>query len=201
MTPGQRLAFYFLGGALLLMLLSTLGRAQEGIVINGKALDDREKQIVRQLESYFKAKAMPGRYWYDARTGLFGREGKGAIGASLPGLKLGGPLQANASRGNTGVLVNGRELHRDEVRFLSRCTVVQKGRFWMDAQGNGGYEGGPPLFNVVKLCSEAQQRSRLPGTPGNRGWYGSVSGGGGMVGAVFSDGTGVTCGPDGGCVF
>lgn len=57
MTPGQRLAFYFLGGALLLMLLSTLGRAQEGIVINGKALDDREKQIVRQLESYFKAKS------------------------------------------------------------------------------------------------------------------------------------------------
>jgi hypothetical protein len=85
------------------------------------------------------------------------------------------------------------------VQALSRCTTVQRGRFWFDAQGNGGYEGQPTTFNLIYLCRS--NRGSLNGTPGNRGWYGSVSGDGSMVGAIFSDGTGVTCGPDGGCMF
>jgi hypothetical protein len=184
------------------LMLATMGFAQPpAVVINGRHLSAQERQLIARLEQAYQARVMPGRYWYDPLSGLWGYEGGPAAGAILPGLPLGGPLSARASNGNSGVFVNGRELHRLEVLSVSRCTSVQRGRYWMDAQGNGGWEGQPATFNLVALCRSTQQRSRLNGTPGNRGWYGHTSGDGTMVGSVFSDGTGVTCGPDGGCIF
>lgn len=169
------------------------------VVVNGKELTPTELRHVRELGQRYKVKVLPGRYWYDAQSGLWGYEGKPAMGAILPNLRLGGSLSPRASSGNTGVFVNGRELHSVDIQAVSRCTVVNRGRYWMDAFGNGGYEGQPASWNLVQLCR--QNAPRLLGKPGNRGWYGSVSGDGQMVGAVFSDGTGVTCGPDGGCVY
>ena len=72
------------------------------------------------------------------------------------------------------------------------------GRYWLDGYGNGGLEGGPMLFNLSQLCANARRQR------GDR-WYGSVTGDGTTTGAMFrnSDGsiTGVTCGPDGGCIY
>ncbi|MCU0228143.1 MAG: hypothetical protein MUF01_10935 [Bryobacterales bacterium] len=215
--------------------------AQEpAIYVNGKPLDDNEKIIMRLLEAAYQTPCPPGRYWYDRATGMFGVEGEGMRATIHSNLPLGGPLKANASATGsttgTGTYINGRELHLNEVRSLSTCVTVPKGRFWMDANGNVGEVGGRDLGNLIMMCQQTmaaraaaggatrnqsagrtgtaqgsnsgsrntnsgQNGSRALGRPGNRGWYGSVSGGGGTVGAIFSDGTGVTCGPDGGCIY
>jgi hypothetical protein len=70
------------------------------------------------------------------------------------------------------------------------------GRYWLDAQGIAGAEGGPPLVDLVAACRAAARQHGPGGDP----WYGSVIGDGNVVGAIFGD-TGVTCGADGGCVF
>ncbi|MBI3682882.1 MAG: hypothetical protein HY235_21115 [Acidobacteria bacterium] len=184
---------------LTLVWLATAAFGNEAIVVNSKLLSDEELAALRSLARSYHTWVLPGRYWYDSRTGLWGYEGQPAAGSILPGLRIGGALSANASGGNTRVFVNGRELHRLEVQLISRCTVVRPGRYWLDAYGNGGYEGQPPSFNLIALCR--QNAPHPAGRQGNRGWYGSVGGDGSMVGAIFSGGTGVTCGPDGGCVY
>lgn len=184
---------------LLLAVALLAGQDPAPLIVNGKQLTEAELRQVHDLGRKYHVKVIPGRYWYDAKSGLWGYEGQPAMGAILPNLKLGGPLSPRASNGNTGVFVNGRELHTADVQTVRRCTTVNRGRYWMDAYGNGGFEGQPAAWNLVQLCR--QNAPRLLGSPGNRGWYGSVSGNGQMVGAVFSDGTGVTCGPDGGCIY
>jgi hypothetical protein len=183
----------------LCLALASAALAGESLLINGKPLTPAERQQLRRLEERYGAKVQPGSYWYDVQTGLWGKLGEPMSGVILPGLSFHASLPPRASNGDTGVFVNGRELHRTEVQQVSRCTAVQKGRYWLDAQGNGGREGQPASFNLIALCR--QNRPGTLGTPGNRGWYGHASGDGSMVGAVFSDGNGVTCGPDGGCIF
>jgi len=165
------------------------------VVINGAALAaDRQ----RALEQAYRVPIKPGRYWYDAVSGVWGLEGGPALGQIHPNLALGPPLRADASHGNTRVFVNGRELHANDVRALQRCTPVRPGRYWVLANGVGGYEGGPAFFNLAALCSAATG-SRGSGTQCDS--YGAgqfncsnsrtgigVIGEGGGKGAVFVDG-------------
>ena len=100
------------------------------------------------------------------------------------GLALGGPMPANASGGGSGTLtnvwVNGRELHPYDVMQLQQLVgQVYQGRWWVDAQGNFGQEGGAALGNLYAL---SQQRSNSGG--GGDSYYsrdqnGSVFVGGG----------------------
>jgi len=76
------------------------------IVINGKQLSESEIQILRQSGS----PCIPGSYWYDGKCGAFGYQGGPCLFWWVPGLQIGGPLQANASNGTTGVFINGRQL-------------------------------------------------------------------------------------------
>jgi hypothetical protein len=165
------------------------------VIINGTPLDDRTKDA---LESYYQTRIPSGRYWYDPFSGVWGLEGGPAQGQILPGLRLGGPLRANASNGTTGVFVNGRQLHYLEVAALQRCTTVIPGRYWIAANGVGGVEGGPPAFNLAVLCggrSSGGGSSTQCEDYGNgqfncsnsRTGIGMISEGGGR-GAVFVDG-------------
>jgi hypothetical protein len=43
-----------------------------------------------------------------------------------------------------------------EVQYLQQLGTVYKGRYWMNAQGVGGIEGGPAIFD---LGAAARQRS------------------------------------------
>jgi hypothetical protein len=111
-----------------------------------------------------------GAYWYDPRTGASGRWGGPALAFLPPGLELGGPLPADASGGGqgtlTGVFVNGRELHPLDVLGLQQLIgQVWPGRWWVDAQGNYGLEGGPPLGNLVLLA-----RARQSSGGGRQAW-------------------------------
>ena len=123
---------------------------ERSVIVNGVAL---APDVVRALESRYGAPIAPGRYWYDAFSGARRLDGGPFVSQIQPGLRLGGPLRADASRGNTGVFVNGRQLHPPDVAALSRCTTVTPGRYWVAANGVGGYENGPAFFDLAALCA------------------------------------------------
>ena len=106
-------------------------------------------------------------------------------------------MPPNCSGGGTGVFVNGRELHPMDVTALQRIIPVVPGRFWLDARGNGGPEGGAATFNLIALAQQAGAGSSQSGpwshgswTPGGNAWVGG-------------DGEGFThfMGPDGTSVY
>jgi hypothetical protein len=165
----NRLQNGWLAKAILILLLLGAGtlayadRPAGDVIVNGTPLGVNQ---IRFLEQQYRAEVLPGRYWYDPVSGAWGFEGGGTVGQIFPGLGLGGALKADASRGDTGVFINGRELHRQDVLALQRCTAVYQGRYWVNARGIGGVEGGPPMFDLQALCAP-KQRSRSSG----RTWY------------------------------
>jgi hypothetical protein len=175
--------------------LLSLARAQERreIVVNGERL---RPETIQALEQQYRVPLQSGRYWYDRVSGLWGYEGGPAIGQVQPGLSLGGTLRANASGGGTHVFVNGRALHPADIAYLQRCMPIVPGRYWMNAAGIGGIEGGPPQFNIIALCQQAYGG----GPRGVQSCFGSITQGGGITGyappAGVPGGSGMTCGPD-----
>lgn len=131
--------------------------AQREVVINRVRLSD---QTVAGLERRWSVKIQNGQYWYDGMSGAWGMEGGPTSGWIMPGLDLGGKLRADASAGQTGVFVNGRQLHRADVTALSQFVQVQQGRWWVDGQGNFGAESGPTLGNLWAL---ARASGKQPG--------------------------------------
>lgn len=171
------------------------GTASHAVLVNGERLGD---EALRQLESRFQATVPEGSYWYDKVSGAWGQQGGPAQGLTLPGLEVGGPLRADASNGNTGVFINGRELHYLDVVGLQQIAgAVNPGRYWVDAQGNGGYEGGAAVFNLRLMAQQAAAaRGGLWTTPGSAGVGESYGGGAWAYGnantgiGVLSDGEG-----------
>jgi len=130
------------------------------IQFNGAPLDAAGRQTLRQLEAYI-GEVPAGRYWYDAASGGAGVWGGPAAAYLGPGLALGGGLPSTASGGGdgrlTGVFVNGRELHPVDVAGLRQVLGnVEAGRWWWDAAGNVGREGGPMAFNFYWVLQQRQ---------------------------------------------
>jgi len=159
----------------------TFTSAQTGtgnVVVNGTRWSD---ELLSAYEKRFGVRIPDGNYWYDAIAGAWGMEGGPTLGFIQAGLKLGGPLRADASRGNTKVFINGRELHTYDVLSLQQLISpysVMPGRYWVDSYGNFGYEGGWAIGNLVQIA-----RSRY-GSGGNKSGYDSG------IGSVVSDGSG-----------
>ncbi len=115
------------------------------IVVNGQELDSQQGGALIQYYGGIPA----GSYWYDRVSGLWGLLGGPSIGQILPNLNLGGDLQAASSGGGTSVFINGREIHIKElVKLQQLYGVVIQGRYWMNAQLIGGFEGGPAIFDL-----------------------------------------------------
>ncbi len=126
------------------------------VVINRKTL---ARTQIQSLQRQLGATLQCGRFWYDARSGAWGRENGPAQGLMPSGMAIGGRLWSRASAGNTGVVVNGRELHRTDVaRLVAAGVRVQRGRYWLNANGVGGYEGGPALFRLGAPSGRRAQR-------------------------------------------
>ena len=131
--------------------------AARSVMVNRRSLTADE---IHALEAQFHVRILDGKYWYDSACGAWGLDGGPCMGFLPPNLQVGSPLPADASGGGTGVFVNGRELHPMDVAALQRITVVQPGRYWVDAYGNCGYEGNPqPLVNLVQLANAARAAS------------------------------------------
>lgn len=136
--------------------------ARTGIVVNSVLL---AAETVRQLQEIYPVPIRPGRYWYDPVSGAWGLEGGPIAGQMLPGLRLGGPLRGDASRGTSGVFINGRQLTFGEKSYLEGAcrTAVIPARYWVNAYGIGGFEGAPPSFNLA-LCGSGSGQSRGRGS-------------------------------------
>jgi hypothetical protein len=127
---------------------------------------------VQQMELQYKTLLMDGRYWYDEKCGAWGVEGGPTLGFIFPGLDLPGPMPADISGGGTGIFINGREIHvQDQMALQQIFGVTIPGRYWLDAQGNLGIEGGMAIANLAQAMQAAA---------GNQ--YGSAYGAGGTVG-------------------
>jgi hypothetical protein len=115
---------------------------QDAILINGQPLTAEEV-------AYYGVDLAPGRYWYDQVSGLWGIEGGPSVGQIMAGVPLGGPLQPDASMSDTGVFINGREIHIDELAVLLQMFgEVPPGRYWLGADLVGGIEGQAASFDL-----------------------------------------------------
>jgi hypothetical protein len=136
-----------------LIAVASTGQAQQRqVTVNRVRISEQE---LRGFEQQYHTQVQPGNYWYDRMTGAWGLDGGPTAGWIVAGLNLGGPLRSDASNGNTGVFINGRQLPWPDVQALMQVVQVQRGRWWVDAQGNFGAEGGPVLGNLIAM---AQQR-------------------------------------------
>jgi hypothetical protein len=148
--------------------------AQEKILINGRALSTDE---VNTLKEQYGVEPLAGNYWYDANCGLYGAVGYAAYGFMLPGHDF-GPLDRNASHGNTKVLINGRELNQAEYLIWSSVlgSWIQAGSYWLDDQGNAGYAGSNEV--LVNLYTAAQNNPYSgSGDSGDNFWMTKFSAG------------------------
>jgi len=164
------------------------------VIVNDVQLDPRQVRLLQQMYGALP----PGRYWYDPMSGIWGIEGGPGIVQIQPGLPIGGSLRSDASHGTTGVFVNGRQLHLYEVLALQRCTQVFPGRYWMNAAGIGGYEGGPASFNLTQLCAGSRAAGPSAAARGGNHWQTETYGNGAAWSGNSRTGGGVTTDGHGG---
>jgi hypothetical protein len=161
MRPSIRVTRVLISSALLACFATTLASAGTAVFVNGRELT--RGQIAQLLMTYGSV-APPGHYWYDSRSGLWGLEGREALGFMMPGHNF-GPLLPDASGGNTGVYINGRQINIAEAAYLQRVLgAVYQGHWWLDGRtGNFGLEGNPlPVGNMLAAI-RASQRGRSSG--------------------------------------
>jgi hypothetical protein len=155
---------------------------RRAVYVNSVRISDHD---VESMEKAWNATVGDGRYWYDPACGAWGLEGGPCAGFIQAGIACGGPLLPNASAGDTGVFINGRELHRLDVAALRRFGPVFPGRYWVDSSGNFGWQGGPAIGNFAAALQMPVQASRNPWTVNSQA--GTVGGdGNGFL--FFNDG-------------
>lgn len=162
--------------------------AVRSLTFNGRPLDENGLATLAQLEAAYRTRLPDGAYWYDPVCGAFGAWG-GPVLVVLPaGLALSGPVPANASSRGMGVFVNGRELHAFDVLYPQHLLgPIKPGRYFTDAYGNAGLEGGPVLVNLLQA---AQQRGGFSSYKSNA--YSGTSSSISSEGVSFTNRTGKT---------
>ncbi len=154
------------------------------VVMNGRALRPSE---VADLRATYGVEPVPGDYWYDPVSGLFGVRGQPAGGFMYPGHAF-GDVPRDASSGDSGVLLNGRELQVAESQVFAQLSgrMLPAGHYWMDATGNFGAGGNP--YPLVNLYAAAQQHSYQGGGGYQGGHHGGSGGGDNFWSTRFSAG-------------
>ena len=160
------------------------------VIINGVAWDE---QMETEFRNVYKMDPIPGDYWYDAVSGLWGKRGGPALSFIYPGHSY-GRLEGNVSNGNTGIFINGREIPLEEAYIWSLVMGVpaQQGRYWLNGQGYVGYDGSNiPLFNLFVLA----KRNNYSAKGGSDNFWSSTLARGneeGGFGYVSIPGSGIT---------
>ncbi|XP_020518381.1 uncharacterized protein LOC18426860 isoform X2 [Amborella trichopoda] len=90
--------------------------SKPNVMVNGKPIPNR---LVRKAEKQ-AGPIHPGDYWYDYRAGFWGVMGWPCLGIIPPCIEeFNFPMSKSCSGGNTGIFVNGRELHQKDLELLS----------------------------------------------------------------------------------
>lgn len=142
--------------------VSASDEKSQKVTINGKLPPASE---LERLEKQYGQKLPSGDYWHDARSGLGGKIG-GPAEVYVPGYDF-GAVPKDASRGQSGIIVNGRELNDTEAQMLgSLFTIGQgdlakyRGSYRLDTRGNFYKErDGALLGNLVELAKKKNKLS------------------------------------------
>ena len=117
---------------------------------NARELDQTGWAVLQQIEAATRSHIPDGDYWYDPPCGAAGMWGGPALAFLPAGLPLGGGragpgLRRRQRPGLRRLGQRPRAAPSATSRCLRRSTVCapQPGRYWVDAAGNAGYEGGP----------------------------------------------------------
>jgi hypothetical protein len=178
-------------------------QAQGGVHINGNLISPDQ---IRQLGG--NPDAIPaGNYWYDGVSGLYGTVGGGAQGVTTPGLPFGAMPPGVSGSGMTGIFINGREITMQEAQYLMGIVggQVPQGRYFLQANGNAGQEGGQVAIN---LYAAAKAHGGGGGGGGGQATYIGTEGGGGYYDPSngdhyfsFTDSSGKSYNTDGGGTY
>lgn len=99
------------------------------VFVNGHLIPDR---VVKKAEK-LAGPIQPGEYWYDKQAGFWGVIGYPCLGIIMPNIEeFNYPIPKNCAAGNTGVFINGRELHEKDLGLLaSRGLPITENRSYI----------------------------------------------------------------------
>ncbi|PON82470.1 putative zinc-ribbon domain [Trema orientale] len=130
------------------------------VFINGQPIPDR---LVKKAEK-LAGPVSPGDYWYDFRSGFWGVMGQPCLGIIPPFIEeFNHPMPTNCGAGNTGVYVNGRELHQRDLELLaSRGLPITRDKFYsIEISGKVFDEdSGKELDSLGKLAPTVEKTKR-----------------------------------------
>ncbi|CAI0406761.1 unnamed protein product [Linum tenue] len=114
----------------------------ELVYINDQYLSE-EELVLLQTSAHPPRKLKPGYYWYDKVSGFWGKEGEKPCQIISDQLNIGGHMRRDASKGDTGILINNREITKPELLMLQLLGVKCDGTnsFWVSADGSYQEEG------------------------------------------------------------
>ncbi|KAG8075633.1 hypothetical protein GUJ93_ZPchr0006g44151 [Zizania palustris] len=137
---------------------SSNGRAR--VVVNGFPISDRAIKKAEKLAGAI----CPGDYWYDYRAGFWGVTGRPCLGMIPPYIpEFNFPMPKNCAGGNTGIFINGRELHQKDLDLLvSRGLSDSPGRSYIvENSGKVSDEvSGEELYGLGKLAPTVEKMRR-----------------------------------------
>ncbi|KAB2612013.1 hypothetical protein D8674_042641 [Pyrus ussuriensis x Pyrus communis] len=130
------------------------------VFINGQPIPDH---VVRKAEM-LAGPIRPGDYWYDFRAGFWGVMGQACLGIIPPFIEeFNYPIPTNCAAGNTGVYVNGRELHQRDLDLLAgRGLPTTREKFYIvETSGRVVDEdSGEDLKSLGKLAPTIEKAKR-----------------------------------------
>lgn len=93
-----------------------LGVNESLVFVNGHFIPEYLVQKAEKLAGPIQH----GQYWYDVHAGFWGVMGHPCLGIIMPNIEeFNYPMPENCGAGNTGVFVNGRELHQKDLAVLA----------------------------------------------------------------------------------
>uniref|UniRef100_A0A453S9A3 Probable zinc-ribbon domain-containing protein n=1 Tax=Aegilops tauschii subsp. strangulata TaxID=200361 RepID=A0A453S9A3_AEGTS len=137
-----------------------VGNGRAKVFINGYPISDR---AVKKAEK-IAGPIYPGEYWYDYRAGFWGVMGQSCLGMIPPFIpQLNYPMPKNCAGGNTGIFINGRELHQKDFDLLvGRGLSESPDRSYKVEMSGKVYDdvSGEELYCLGKLAPTVEKMKR-----------------------------------------
>lgn len=130
------------------------------VLVNGQQIPHHLLKKAEKLAGPIE----PGDYWYDFRAGFWGVMGQPCLGIISPYIEeFNHPMPASCAAGNTGVFVNGRELHQIDLDLLTSrgLSVMRNKKYIIEFTGRVlDEDSGDELDCLGKLAPTVEKVKR-----------------------------------------